>query len=138
RYLLGFGLAAANLAFVIVLNGRASFLHFVRPDAKPRQGCEAKCMGERHVRGIAALRNEDTTDSRGVVAWIKGIPTVAQINFNPCGKIHRRVRRGEAEVSNVTGAIARRNVQTTAEGDCKMRVVAANAAAFLVCLERRS
>ena len=95
-------------------------------------------MGERHVRGIAALRNKDTTDSRGVIAWIKGIPTVAQINFNPSGKIHGRVGRGQTDVSDVTGAIARRNVQTTAEGDCKMRVVAANTAAFLVCFERRS
>jgi hypothetical protein len=95
-------------------------------------------MGERHVRGVAALRYEDTTDSRGVVAWVKGIPTVAQINFNPCGKIHGHVGRGKADVSDVTGAIARRDVQATAEGDCKMRVVAANAAAFLVCFERRS
>ena len=68
----------------------------------------------------------------------KGIPTVAQINFNPSGKIHERVRRGEVDVSDVTGAIARRDVQATAEGDCKMRVVAANAAAFLVCFERCS
>ena len=95
-------------------------------------------MGERHVRGIAALRNEDATDSGCVVARVRGVPTVAQINFNPCGKIHRRVRRREADVSNVTGAIARRDVQATAEGHCKMRVVAANTAAFLVCFERRS
>src|SRR4029077_2645848 len=37
-----------------------------------------------------------------------------------------------------TGAIARWDVQATAEGDCKMRVVAANTAAFLICFERRS
>ena len=43
-------------------------------------------MGQRHVRGIAALRDEDTTDPGGVVARIKGIPTVTQINFNPSGK----------------------------------------------------
>ena len=95
-------------------------------------------MRQRHVCGVAALRYEDTTDPGGVVAWIKGIPTVAQINFNPSGKIHERVRRGEVDVSDVTGAIARRDVQATAEGDCKMRVIAANAAAFLVCFERRS
>ena len=95
-------------------------------------------MGQRHVCGIAAVRYEDTTDPGGVVAWIKGVPTVAQINFDPCGKIHRRVRRRKADVSDVTSAIARRDVQTTAEGDCKMRVVAANTAALLVCFERRS
>ena len=94
-------------------------------------------MGQRHVCGIAAVRYKDTTDSGGVVAWIKGVPTVAQINFNPCGKIHGRVGREEPDVSDVTGAIARRDVQATAEGDCKMRVVAANTAAFLVCFERR-
>src|SRR5580700_10148189 len=78
-------------------------------------------MGQRHVCGIAAVRYEDATDSGGVVAWIKGVPTVAQINFNPCGKIHRRVRRRKDDVSDVTSAIASRDVQTTAEGDCKMR-----------------
>jgi hypothetical protein len=112
--------------------------HFICPDAEPRQGSRAKGMGQRHVRGVAALRNEDTTDSGGVVAWIKGIPTVAEINFNPCGKIHRRVRPREADVSDVTSAIARRDVQATAEGNCKMRVVATNAAVFLVHFERRS
>ena len=95
-------------------------------------------MGERHVRGIAALRNEDAPDSGGVVARVKGVPTVAQINFNPCGKIHGRVGRREADVSDVTGAIARRDVQATTESDGEMREVAANAASFLVCLERRS
>ena len=95
-------------------------------------------MGQRHVCGVAALRYEDTTDPGGVVARVKGVPTVAQINFNPSGKIHGRVGRGEADVGDVTGAIARRDVQATAEGDCKMRVVAANTAAFLVCFERRS
>ena len=95
-------------------------------------------MGQRHVCGVAALRNEDTADTGGVVARIKGVQTVAQINFNPSGEIHGRVGRGETDVSDVTGAIARREVQATAEGDCKMRVVAANTAAFLVCFERRS
>jgi hypothetical protein len=95
-------------------------------------------MGQRHVGGIAALRYEDTTDPGGVVARIKGVPTVAQINFNPSGKIHGRIGRGEANIGDVTGAIARRDVQATAEGDCKMRVVAANTTAFLVCFERRS
>ena len=95
-------------------------------------------MGQRHVCGVPAVRDEDTTDPRGVVAWIKGVPTVAQINFNPGGKIHRRVRRGKADVSDVPSAIARRDVQAAAEGDCKMGVVAANAALFLVCFECRS
>ena len=92
-------------------------------------------MGQRHICGVPAVRDEDTTDPGGVVAWIKSVPTVAQIDFNPGGKIHRRVRRGKADVSDITGAIAGRNVQATAEGDCKMRVVAANAAPFLVCFK---
>ena len=41
-----------------------------------------------------------------LVARVKGVPTVAQINFNPCGKIHRRLGRREADVSDVTGTIA--------------------------------
>ena len=82
-------------------------------------------MCQRHVRGVAAPRNEDTTDPGSVVCGIKGIPTVAQINFNSecTSQIHGRVRRREANVSDVNGAIARaRYVQATAEGDCEMRV----------------
>ena len=95
-------------------------------------------MGQRHVCGVAALRNEDTTNSGGIVTRIEGIPTAAQINFNPCGKIHRCVGRGKADVSDVTGAIARWNVEATAESDRKMRVVAANTAVFLICFKSRS
>ena len=95
-------------------------------------------MGQRDVCGVAALCNEDTTDPGGVVTGVKGIPTVAQINFNPCGKIHRRVWRGKANVSDVPGAVARWDVQATAERHCKMGVVAAHTATFLVCFECRS
>ena len=95
-------------------------------------------MGQRHVCGVPTVRDKDTANPGGVVAWIKGVPTVAQINFNPGCKIHRRVRRGKADVTDITGAIAGRDVQATAEGDCKMRVVAANAALFLICFKRRS
>ena len=91
-------------------------------------------MGQRHVCGVAALRNEDTADPGGVVARVEGVPTVAQVYFNPSGKIHGRIGRGEADVGDVAGAIARRDIQATAEGDCKMRVVAANTAAFLICV----
>ena len=89
-------------------------------------------MGQRHIGGVATVRDEDTADPRGIVARIKRVPPAAEIDFDPRGKIHGRVRWGKADVGNVTGAIARRDVEAPAESDRKMRVVAANPAALFV------
>src|SRR5947209_19179797 len=61
------------------------------------------------------------------------MPPAAEIDFDPCCKIHRRVRRRMADIGNVAGAIARRDVQAAAESDRQMCVVAANAVALYVC-----
>jgi hypothetical protein len=59
------------------------------------------------------------------------MPPVAEIDFDPRRKIHGCVWRGEADISDVTGAIARRDIEAPAESDRKMCVVAANSAALL-------
>ena len=95
-------------------------------------------MSQRHIGGIAAVRDENTPDPRGVVARIEGVPAAAEIDFDPCRKIHGRVRRRKADVGNIASAIARRDVQAAAEGNGQMRVVAANAVALYVCCVRSS
>ena len=89
-------------------------------------------MGQRHIGGIATVRDENTPDPRGVVARVKGVPAAAEIDFDPRRKIHGRVRWRKTDVGYVTGAIARRDVQAAAEGDRQMCVVATNAVALYV------
>ena len=79
------------------------------------------------------MRDEDTPDLRGVVARVEGVPPAAKIDFDPGCKIHRCIRRWKGDVGKVTGAIARRDVQAAAEGDRKVCVVTANAAALYIC-----
>jgi hypothetical protein len=111
--------------------------HFICPDAKLRQGSRTKGMGERHVCGVAALRDEDASDPRRIVARIEHAPTAAEIDFDPRRKIIGRIRR-QADIGNVTGAIARRDVQAAAKSDGKMRIVAAHTTALGVCFTGRS
>ena len=108
------------------------------PDAKARQGAGTEDVGQRHIGGIATVRDENTPDPRSVVARVEGMPPAAEIDFDPRRKIHRRVRRRKADVGDVAGAIARRDVQAAAESDRQMCVVAANAAALSECFGRGS
>src|ERR1700678_1398975 len=95
-------------------------------------------MGERYVGGVAALRDEDTPDPRGIVARVERVPTAAEIDLDPRRKIIRRVGRWKADIGKITGAIACRNVQAAAKSDGKMSVVAAHASALSVCFKCRS
>ena len=113
-------------SFRLYLNWRALL--------RPRQGAGTEGMGQRHVGGIAAARDEDTPDPRGVVARIERVPPALEIGLEPAREIHGRIGRRQADVGDVAGAVARRDVQAAAERDRQMRVVAANAVA-LVCLD---
>ena len=95
-------------------------------------------MGERYVGGVAALRDEDAPDPGGIVARVEGVPTAAEIDFDPRRKIIRRVRRRNAYIGEVAGAIACRDIQAAAKSDGKMSVVAAHSLALCVCFKRRS
>jgi hypothetical protein len=45
------------------------------PDAKARQGAGTEDVGERHIGGIATVRDENTPDPRDVVTRVKGVPS---------------------------------------------------------------
>ena len=68
----------------------------------------------------------------------KGVPSAAEIDFDPRCKIHGRVRRRKADVGHVTGTIARRDVQAAAERDRQVCEVTTNAVALYVCFGRGS
>jgi len=40
-------------------------------------------VGQRHIGGIATVRYENTPDPRDVVARVKGVPSAAEIDFDP-------------------------------------------------------
>src|SRR4029450_4528642 len=65
---------------------------------------------------------------RMIVAGIEGEPATVQIHLEPGGEIHRRGIAGHADVAEIAGAIARRDIHAAAERDGKMREVAADAA----------
>src|ERR1700734_305272 len=55
------------------------------------------------------------------------MPLPAKKHLEPGGEIHRSVLCGHADVAEVPGAVARRDVHAPTEGDGKMRVIAADA-----------
>src|SRR5579864_9740621 len=95
----------------------ASSGDLVGPDLETDQRVRAEGVGDRHVGGVAALSDQHAADSRNIVARIERVPPPAQIGFEPAGEIHRAVRRRNADVAEIPGAVARRNVHTAAEGD---------------------
>ena len=62
---------------------------------------------------------------------------LAEIDLEPGVEVHRRVRRGQADVGHVAEDVAGRDVERAAEGDREVREVAAHAAAGDVDVDRR-
>ena len=61
----------------------------------------------------------------------------SDVGLEPSGEVHRAVRRRHADVAEVAGAVARRDVHAAAERDGQMREVAADALALVEGLPRR-
>ena len=64
--------------------------------------------------------------------------TASEIDFDPGCEIIGRIRRRKADVGNITGAIASRDVQAATKRNGQMSVVAAHPATLGVCFRRRS
>src|SRR6185436_13208232 len=108
----------------------------VGPDAEALERARAESGGDRDV-GVAPACDQDAPGAGLVVAWIEGVPGAAQVRLEPAGEVHRRVRRGQADVAEVARAVAGGDVQAAAERDRKMRVVAADALAIVEHVPRR-
>src|SRR6266436_4486985 len=85
----------------------------VRPDLEADQRVRAKGVGNWHVSCVAALSDQHAADSRHVITRIEGVPPPAKIGLEPAGEIHRPIRWRHADVAEVPGAIAGRNVHAT-------------------------
>ena len=73
-----------------------------------------------------------------IVARVEGPPAVLQIHLEPGTEIHRGRRRLDTDVAEITGGIAGRNVQRTAEGNRQVLKIPADADPLLVDIECRS
>ena len=56
----------------------------------------------------------------------------AQIDLEPAGEIHRRIHRRYADIAQIAGAVARRDIHAAAERDRQMGEVPTHAGALLI------
>src|SRR5688572_65808 len=94
--------------------------HLVGPYPEARQIIGAERGADRDVGSVAAARDQHPADARRVVAGVESVPMAAEEGLEPRSEIHRTGRR-HADVTQVTGAVARRDVHAPAEGDGKVR-----------------
>jgi hypothetical protein len=90
--------------------------------------CRAERGHDRDVGGVAPARHQNGADARLVVAGIKRVPAVAEVDFEPGAEIHWRGVARYADVAEITGAVARRDVDASAQRDSKVGEIPAHAA----------
>src|SRR5665647_2832392 len=66
------------------------------------------------VGGITAARHDDAADPRMVVARIEGEPAAVEIDLEPGAEIHRRGIDGYADIAEIAGAVACRDIHAAA------------------------
>src|SRR3984957_1074211 len=115
----------------------SSFCDLVGPNPEADQCVRSKSLGNRNVRGITALGDQDAADPRNVVARIERVPAAAEIGLEPAGKTPRGPRQRHADLAEIAGAISRWNVHAAAERDGKVRIVAADTLALVEHFPRR-
>ena len=102
------------------------------PEAVERVQAERRADG--HIGCVAPARDEHAADARSVVARIEDVPLATQKGLEPARKVHRTRLGRDADVAQVAGAIAGRNVHASAERDRQVRKVAADALSLSVDL----
>src|ERR1700722_14200662 len=93
----------------IIASARVAY-DLVSRNLETRQRVRSKRGRDRHIRGIATARHQDPSDPWRVEAGIEDMPLAAQISLEPAGEIHRRIHRRDADVAQITSAIACRYV----------------------------
>src|SRR4029079_3418317 len=101
--------------------------HLVGDDLERGERMRAERGRDGHVGGVAPTRDENAANTRNIVARIERVPAAVEEHLEPGAEIHRgRVGRN-ADIAEITGAIARRDVHAAAKRDSEMREVAAHA-----------
>ena len=95
-----------------------------------RECARAERGHDRDVGGVAPARHQDATDAPLVVTGIERVPAATDIGFEPAAEIHRRILGWHADVPQIAGAVARRNIHAAAQRDRKVGKVAAHAASL--------
>jgi hypothetical protein len=103
--------------------------HLVGPDAEALEGVGSERRGDRDVGRVAAAGDQDASDAGDVVSRIERVPGATEVGLEPSREVHRRRVLGNADVTEIAGAIARRDVQAATEGNGQVREVAADALA---------
>src|SRR6516162_9319959 len=111
--------------------GCADAAYLVRPDLEAQQRVRVERIADCDISCIAASRNEHPPDPRHIVPRIKDAPATAEIRLDPSGEIHWPIRRKGADLTEITSAVACRNVHTAAKCDGEVRIVAADAFPFV-------
>jgi hypothetical protein len=89
--------------------------------------------GGRHrdVGGVAAAPHNNAADPRMIVTRVHRVPAPREKDLEPCAEIHWINVDWNADVSEIAGAVAGRNVHAAAERDGEMGEVPADADAFV-------
>ena len=77
-------------------------------EAEQLRAAEGSCYGA--VGGVAASGHQNAADARDVVAGVERPPAVAKIHFEPGAEIHRAGSDDDANVAEIAGGIACRNI----------------------------
>ena len=111
--------------------------NFIRPDPEALQRVGSESGGNGNIAGIAASRHQNAAHSGHIVARVEHMPFAADPGVEPRRKIAHGVGWRRPQIAQVSGAVSRRNIHAAAESDGQMRVVAADAGAFVENLRRR-
>lgn len=105
---------------------RDGLFYFFRPDLEFRQLVFTECKDQGNIRGIATAGDENTGNPGRVVARVEHPPLSLQIDLHPGREIPRRMWLRLADIAEIAGAVACRDIHAAAEGDCQMREITAN------------
>jgi len=96
----------------------------------------AEGCGNGYVCCVAAGGHENPANAGLVVAGVEGPPATFEVDLEPGAEVHGK-DYGNANVSQIAGGVACRDVEGAAEGDCEVLEVAADADAFREDVESR-
>src|SRR5271168_428692 len=91
--------------------------NFFGEDLEAGEGARAERGHDRDVGSVAPACHQDAADARLIVTGIECVPAASEIGLEPCAEIHGRRIASHPDVTQIAGAVARRNIHATAEGD---------------------
>src|SRR5580692_830664 len=108
--------------------------YLIGPHFETFEGIRTERRYDRDIGGIPPPCHQDTGDPPDVIARIECIPAASEINLDPRGEIADAPRRRSAHISQISRAIASRNVHAAAECDGEMRIVPAHSDSLFIRL----